>query len=121
VIQRTPVPSLQGLGGELLESPALASVNLKRDLDRANETSHVFHLPALFQVPGETLADRIASWESHVAETDRQLAGHQREIDDIAFRLYGIEGEDRAVIERSQSGSLSCAGGESEPSEEDEP
>lgn len=78
---------------------ALACVELKRDLDRANETSHVFHLPALLQVAGATLAERAAAWARRVAETEAQLAANQREIDDLAFQLYGIAGEDRRAIE----------------------
>jgi hypothetical protein len=119
VIQRTPVPDLQGLEGELLERPASASVDLQRDLDRANESSHVFHLPSLLQAPGATLADRIASWESPVAETERQLAEHQRQIDDIAFRLYGIEGEDRRAIEAATGSSLAASAAEAENEEDD--
>ena len=34
-----------------------------------------------------------------VGEATSQLAENQREIDDIAFRLYGIEGVDRRAIE----------------------
>ncbi len=59
----------------------------------------VFHLPALLQSPEGTLAERVASWRSRVGEVDKQLAENQREIDDIAFRLYGIEGVDRRAIE----------------------
>jgi len=99
VIQRTPVPDLSVPEGRQLGQLALICVKLKRDLDRSNETSHVFHLPALLQVPGETLADRIAVWQKRVADADRQLAEHQQEIDDIAFRLYGIDGEDRRLME----------------------
>jgi hypothetical protein len=121
VVQSTPVPEISSGGGERIGKLALDAIKLKRDLDQDNEISHVFHLPALLQVPGTTLADRIASWHSRVAETDRQLAEHQREIDDIAFRLYGIEGEDRALLEGPETPALSCIEGKSEPSEEDEP
>ncbi len=96
VIQRTPVPDLDNPQGVRLGELALACVELKRDLDRANETSHVFHLPALLQVAGETLAARAAAWAARVAATGAQLAANQGEIDEIAFALYGI---DRAAIE----------------------
>ena len=64
-----------------------------------DELGHVFHLPALLQVFGKTLSDRIACVRLQVVDADRQLAENQRAIDDIAFRLYGIEGEDRRAIE----------------------
>ena len=103
VIQRTPVPDLTGPGGQLVARCALDCINIKRALDRSNEPTHVYHLPALLQVPGKTLASRITSWQVRVADSDRQLAENQREIDDIAFRLYGIDGEDRRAME-DQSG-----------------
>jgi hypothetical protein len=99
VIQRTPVPELSGPQGVRLGKIALHCVNIKQDLDRANETSHVFHLPALLQVSSDTLAERLAAWQAWVAKAEQRLAEYQREIDDIAFRLYGIEGDDRRAIE----------------------
>jgi hypothetical protein len=54
------------------------------------------------------LAERISAWQARVADAERQLAEHQREIDDIAFRLYGIAEEDRRAIEQSLSGTLSA-------------
>jgi hypothetical protein len=71
------------------------------------------------QVPGATLADRIASWNARLAETERQLAEHQREIDDIAFRLYGIEGEDRRAIEAASGSPLAASNGEEDNEEDD--
>lgn len=106
VIQRTPISDLSRPLGVRLGKLALFCVNLKRDLDRANETSHVFHLPTLLQVTGDTLAERLAAWQTRVAETEQRLAEHQSEIDDIAFRLYGIEGEERRAIEEVVSGQL---------------
>src|SRR5262249_29994849 len=61
VIQRTPVPNLSGPQGIRLSKLALSCVNLKRDLNRSNETSHIFHLPALLQVSRGTLSERLAS------------------------------------------------------------
>ncbi len=119
VLQRTPVPDLNNPQGGRLGNVAFAFLELKRDLDRTNETSHVFHLPALLRVPGTTLADRIVSWNSRVAETERHLADHQREIDDIAFRLYGIEGEDRRAIEAASRSPLAASTGEEDNEEDD--
>lgn len=120
-VRSVPIPEGDQVTTEALAQGAKACYEIARGLSASNETSHVFHLPALLQVSGPTLADQIASWNSHLAETDRQLAEHQREIDDIAFRLYGIDDEDRALLEGSEARSSSYAEGESEPSEEDEP
>ena len=99
LVRLIPVPRPAAPDGAQLANLAHRCVDLKRDLDRANEISHVFHLPALLQVEGGTLAERLAAWHTRVAETERQLAVNQREIDEIASRLYGIEGEDRRAME----------------------
>lgn len=104
VIQRTPIPDLNNAHGERLGKLATACIGLKRNLDTINDTSHVFILPALLQVEGDSLTKRADVWQSRVDEANRHLAEYQREIDDIAFRLYGIEGEDRRAIEESLAG-----------------
>lgn len=98
-VRSVPVPTADTQSREALEKRALASYTLTRGLSTSDETSHAFHLPALLQVTGQSLAERIAAWRERIEETDHQLADHQREIDDIAFRLYGIEGEDRRMME----------------------
>jgi len=119
VIQRTPVPDLFRLDAQPLNKLVTECINIKRDLDRSNETSHVFHLPPLLQVPGEPLTARIAAWQTRIADTDRQLAENQREIDDISFRLYGIDGEDRRAMEEGSG--LKTAPAEDVEAEDDEP
>ncbi|MBP1467702.1 DUF559 domain-containing protein [Candidatus Chloroploca sp. M-50] len=51
------------------------------------------------QAPPLTLTARAAAWAAHVATIEAHLAAHQREIDELAFQLYGIDGEDRWAIE----------------------
>ena len=77
----------------------MACVHLKRNLDTANEISHVFHLPALLQLKRNTLADGSVVRQTQITQIHQQLAEYQHEIDDIAFQLYGITGEDRQAIE----------------------
>lgn len=101
LIQSTPVPNLDNPPNEVLGKHAAACIDIKRSLDTANETSHAFTLPALLQVQGACLADRAAAWQARVEETQVELARRQREIDDIAYRLYGIADEDRRAIEAS--------------------
>jgi hypothetical protein len=111
VIQRTPLPDISGEPGARLGDFARSAVDLKRSLDTAYETSHVFSLPALLQVPVVTLTERVSACRAREADAERQLAELQREIDDIAFRLYGIDGEDRRAIE---------AGAANRPTDDDE-
>lgn len=56
IIQAIPVRDVNILVQAGLADMALSCVLLKRDLDRANETSHAFHLPALLQVRGADLS-----------------------------------------------------------------
>lgn len=56
VIQRTPIPDISGSQGTQLSKLGITCVNLKRHVDREDETSHVFHLPALLRVPSPMLA-----------------------------------------------------------------
>lgn len=107
VIQRTSVPDWAGQDGKQLGDLALAVVNLKRLPDTGNETSHVFYVPALLQVPGGTLAEKFAVWQTHRAQIERERTECQREIDDIAFYLYGIDGDDQRAIEGSLGASHS--------------
>jgi hypothetical protein len=103
VVQRTPIPDLSSTERMRLGELALSIVNLKRNLDRSNEISHVFHLPALLQVSGETLVARVTARRDIIKEVWRQLEKYQLEIDRIAFRLYSLEVEDRWAIEESLS------------------
>ena len=105
--------------GTTIERLASSCINIKQFLVSTNEISHVYHVPALLQAFGETLANKIASWQDRVADADRQLAEHQREIDEIAFRLYGIDGEDRRAMEEGSG--LKAKPAEEAEAEDDEP
>ena len=100
IIQVIPIPDLSesNIIG-LIRNFSLNCINLKRELDNANEISHIFYLPALLQTSGDTLNKRAQSWQQKVSESDHQLADYQRQIDEIAFQLYGIDGDDRKAIE----------------------
>ena len=47
----------------------------------------------------KSLAEAAANWNNHLAESNAELERIQREIDDIAYELYGIGDEDRKAIE----------------------
>jgi hypothetical protein len=124
VIERTPLPDLASEGGERLGPLARLCLDLKRGLDTANETSHVFHAPALLQVTEGILTLRLAAWHARVAEANRRLAEHQCGIDDIAYRLYGIDAGDRRAIEQSSQATDVAEGAQEEgaalPDQDDE-
>jgi hypothetical protein len=103
----TPIPSHLFEIGDDLAQRALECIGLQRAVDCGNESSHVFHLPPLLQATGDTLSERTVSWQAQLAEAEQDLVKHQRQIDDIAFCLYGIDGGDRRAIEESYSEPLS--------------
>jgi hypothetical protein len=90
VIQRTPVPAFSTPNRDRLASLAREAWLLKRTLDTINETSHAYFLPR----PLRTRASTV-----DLAAVDSDLMDIQRKIDELAFDLYGITGEDRAQIE----------------------
>jgi len=114
VIQRTPVPHLIP---DDIGSIAKGSCSLKRQHDTAEETSHVFILPALLQVSGGSLSERIVAWHDEQVAADEELARNQAQIDELAFTAYGIEDEDRSSI--LDACSLSSGAGESVTEDDD--
>ena len=73
--------------------------HIRRSRDRTTQVSRAFTLPALLQVDGQTLKDRRDHWEGQVIAAEAALARLQEEIDELAFRLYGLDGEDRQRME----------------------
>lgn len=92
VIQRTPVPNLIDADIAALARLARRAWSLKRSLDTANETSHAFLLPL---GPNEKVSGLNCS------AVELELATIQKEVDETAVRLYGIDAEDRTTIEAS--------------------
>lgn len=117
-VELTPVPSINTSELIPLREPALESFIIKQKLDTPNETSHVFHLPALLQSTGDTLTERAASWRTQVDQAEQRLSELQNEIDDIAFRLYGIEDEDRRAMMQIATSSAPASDEEADEAEE---
>lgn len=92
LIQQTPVPSLSSADAAALARLARRAWSLKRSLDTTNETSHAFLLPS-------GLNERLTGLDP--AAVERELTSIQAQIDELAFSLYGISAEDRAIIEAS--------------------
>lgn len=118
LIGRIPLPPITQT--EQLTQNVVTAYSSAVSLITSNETSHVFHLPALLQGRGDTLAERMGAWQSRVTEAEQQLTRKEREIDDIAFRLYCISDEDRGVIEASVTGKTPPINDGKEPQADDE-
>jgi hypothetical protein len=95
LVQQTPLPNLTPEITQYLSTLAHRAWSLKYSVDTASETSHAFRLPALLQVPGESLTARALAWAERVRESNAKLAHIQAEIDEYVFNLYGIGSSDR--------------------------
>jgi hypothetical protein len=111
VVQRTPVPHQLANEGERISELALLAWAEKRSLDTTRETSHAFAVPALLVADGSTLAIRSSEWDSLAHGVESKLLKIQDEIDDLTFRLYGLDDADRPTltsteVEADDSGSI---------------
>ena len=97
LIGKIPFPDVDGSGANLSRL-ARRGWSLRRSLDTCSEVSHAFVVPAVLQVEGATLADRVGTWSGRVAEVEAELDWLQSKIDELCFELYGISDEDRAAI-----------------------
>jgi DNA-binding MarR family transcriptional regulator len=98
IIQSTPIPILDEPTIRYLAAKARTVWALLRAIDSAKITSNAFALPALLAYASQTLAERAAAWAAHVRTSEETVAAIQAEIDDLAFRLYGLDAVDRAAL-----------------------
>ncbi len=110
LIQQTPVPALSEEDIAGLALAVRRAWSLARSLDTTNETSHAFLLP---QGPNERITglDRAAAV--------REMEEIQRHIDDLAFDLYGIDTDDRALIQSARDGDAAISDDEDEDEDDD--
>ncbi len=104
LIQRAPYPLLGASDERALAALAKRAWSLKRLLGTASESSRSFTLPALLQVAGRSIRERV---DEHVAHVVRVAAEHselQTQIDQQCFDLYGIEEADRRAITEAFAG-----------------
>ena len=92
VIQRTPVPHITSADQVALANLSRRAWSLKRALDTSNETSHAFFLPA-------ALLSGTAPDGFNPAAIQVEITSILGKIDDVAFRLYGLDGDDRTDVE----------------------
>jgi hypothetical protein len=65
------------------------------------ETSHAFTLPALLQVAGSMLSERVDAWVGRARDIGERIAGIQQEIDEKCLALYQVNDVDRRVVRES--------------------
>ncbi len=98
LIQRVPIPRLDDATRARLAALGERGFHLQREADRADETTHVFTLPALLLAaarrgvrPPLPLPRELAE-QARADEAQRRaaLVALQREIDSLANALYGL-------------------------------
>jgi hypothetical protein len=98
ILSTTPAPKIDPVSEATLAGLAERAWTTKHGLNGGECTSHVFLLPALLATPGSTLVGRAATWSARVRTIEETVAAIQAEIDDLAFRLYGLDAADRAAL-----------------------
>jgi hypothetical protein len=99
LIGSTPFPTVGPATAASLARLARSGADLRRGSSGAIQTAHAFTLPALVQAKSESLAARADAWSARLLDAEAELTRIQSEIDDLAFGLYDIEGEDRRQME----------------------
>jgi len=110
VLNEMPWPMVGEVSRQKLAFLARCAWSLKRSLDTCIETSHAFVLPPC-------LNEKVTGLDP--AAVERQLLEIQSQIDDEAYRLYGIGPEDRAAIEAMSKVSTSNTSDESTAEDDD--
>lgn len=111
LIQGVPTPLIGLEAGARLARLARRAWYLKRAVDTKNEASHAFLLP-----PG--LNEKVTGIDEAIVV--RELVEIQAQVDDVAFKLYGISAEDRTHVETPTKQSLAFNTDEDESTDDAE-
>lgn len=117
VIKDTPFPQLMHETERRLEALARNAYEAKTVLISKDHSSHSFLLPAAVMLSGSTLTERADAWTACIRNSAESIAAIQDEIDDLAFRLYGLDPADRAAL---TSATFTTAETELEPNEDED-
>lgn len=92
-----PVPKsiekLEHLGIEAIRAKRFGSIN--------DETNHYFVTASLCRHRSMSVADAVSEYEAGRLEAEEIINKCQLNLNQIAFALYGIEGDDRLSLQRS--------------------
>ena len=117
LIQNTPVPDESD--GRLAQH----AHDLQREKSLPDETTHVFQIPALVAVRGQSLVEASTALAAQASARQDELAQVQAQIDDIVFDLYGLDESDRQVVRREMGAPIiseDAVVDEDDPAGEDE-
>jgi hypothetical protein len=98
IVARMPWPTLNSADTEMALSWAKQAYALTWSNDHVREASHAFVLPAALVVDGTSLAERTSAWADRVQAGERSLTTIQSQIDELAFKVYGLDMKAREAL-----------------------
>lgn len=101
VVKDTPFPELELAVEQKLDDLVEEVFRNRAKVYATDWTSHSFLLPAVLLHPGATLAQRHDSWLSESDSIESREHAIRSSIDDIAFKVYGLNKSDRGAISSS--------------------
>ena len=102
VIKRLPVPQLAAHQHERVGTIAREIHDAKAAWDRCNETSTRFQRPWLVRDHAQlNIAERLEQIARHEATEEARIQSLYNELNDEAYKLYGIPDDTRAIIEET--------------------
>ena len=93
-----PLPSIKGIEKDLLEQAALEGFELVRSLFRVEESSRLFVAPIAVPASITSIEQTVRSWHDEIEKVRQAISNNHQRINECAFRLYGIDREDRRTI-----------------------
>ena len=103
VIKRLPIPQTTSVQRERVSSLAKAIHDAKAAWDEGNEISTHFRVPWLLwtDLAEATIPIRLDRLEAKEKGDEARIQGLYAELNDDAYRLYGIPGKSRELLEES--------------------
>ena len=119
LISKIPYP--QGTKETALGELGYRGWATRRTIDAGNAISRAFTCPSIVAVSGQSIAERAADWFQRVQVSEETVAAIQDEIDNLAFRLYGLDAADiadvTATLAAEATGDAEAETGEDEDTE----
>ena len=97
IVRAVPIPEFKPSIRRHLHGSISQIYRILRMNDATNSTSHAFVAPCIITSSGDTLTDRVAAWDAHIHKSKDTIATIQAGIDELAFRLYGLDIADHSI------------------------
>lgn len=98
-VASVPIPTIGGNEAAQLESLARRAWDISRRLSSMKETSHEFRFPAILQVEGNSLYERVMSYENKRSELVREYRAIEEKINKASYTAYDFSEADQRAID----------------------